>query len=65
MATEVSIRIDGVLFVRNPYNEGSIAALLIKKGVEPEKAYMVEEQCRLTAAGHKVPVKLDGIQITT
>lgn len=65
MATEVSIRINGVLYVRNPYNEGSVANLLVHKGVDPELAQIAEEQCRLTAPGHKVPVKLDGIIITT
>ena len=65
MATEVSIRINGVLYVRNPYNKGSVANLLAHKGVDPEIAQAVEEQCRLTAPGHKVPVKLSGIIITT
>ena len=65
MATEVTIRINGVAFVRNPYNEGSVANLLVHKGVDPEIAQVVEEQCRLTAPGHKVPVKLSGIIITT
>ena len=65
MASEVSIRINGVLYVRNPYNKGSIANLLVHKGVDPELAQIAEEQCRLTAPGHKVPVKLGGIQITT
>ena len=65
MATEVSIRINGVLYVRNPYNEGSVANLLVHKGVDPELAQIAEEQCRLTAPGHKVPVKLAGIIITT
>lgn len=64
MADEVSIHINGVTYVRNPHNEGSVASLLIRKGIDPEIAYIAEEQCRLTAPGHRVGVKVPGVTLT-
>lgn len=64
MADEVLIRIGDTLFQRNPHNEGSVASLLIRKGIEPEIAYLAEEQCRLTAPGHRVGVKIPGVTLT-
>jgi hypothetical protein len=64
MADEVTIRINNVSYVRNPHNEGSVASLLIRKGIDPVIAYIAEKQCRVTAPGHKVDVKVPGVTLT-
>lgn len=65
MCREVTIKIRGVSYVRNPEDRDSVVKLLVSKGIDRDVALIVSVQCEMTMPGRRVKVRVPGVQIHT